>query len=154
VGLLVIDHLQATARSRRRNAIGLDQLVGRPVARRDRAGGERAQGLASAAQAQRRIAAAEDQLLVWAKNSISRMPRGRAHVVTEHTAPTCRWGRRRDRHRLALDRVDVMDGGEVEVAAPDIRCEVGEERGADGRLPATGCALIMAARSQFWPTLS
>ena len=42
---------------------------------------------------------------------------------------------------LALDRMDVVDGGEVEVLAPDIRCQLGEEGGADGAIARHGVRL-------------
>ena len=56
---------------------------------------------------------------------------------------------------LALDGLDVLDGGEIQIAPPD--------EGRDGRpeiarrsagSPAQARALIMAARSQFWPMAS
>ena len=56
-----------------------------------------------------------------------------------------------DRVDLALDRVDVLDGGEVEVTAPDERAQSFRNSAPDSRSPATARALIMAARSQFWP---
>src|SRR5438552_2375073 len=60
-GAAVVDHLQAMLDGAQK-AISFDQLIG--VGCRDMArGGERAQGLASAAQAEGGIAAAEDQLL-------------------------------------------------------------------------------------------
>src|SRR5258708_3948653 len=61
VGLLVIDHLQAVLDAAQ-EAIGLDQLLG-SAGRNMASGGQRAERLAGGAQAQRRIAAAEDQLL-------------------------------------------------------------------------------------------
>jgi hypothetical protein len=55
---------------------------------------------------------------------------------------------------LALDRVDVGDGREVEVLAPDERLQLGQERLPRAKSPAQIRALMCAARSQFWPTLS
>jgi hypothetical protein len=55
---------------------------------------------------------------------------------------------------LALQRLDVGDGREIEILAPDIGLEAIEELLSEGRSPATGRALIIAARSQFWPMYS
>ena len=56
---------------------------------------------------------------------------------------------------LALDRVDVGDGREVEILAPDEGRELARGRPRPAAMsPATGRALISAARSQFWPRLS
>src|SRR4051812_47820860 len=42
---------------------------------------------------------------------------------------------------LALDRMDVLDGGEVEVAAPDERLEVLDEGAALSQVPGAGSGL-------------
>ena len=55
---------------------------------------------------------------------------------------------------LALQRLHIGDGGEIEIFAPDIGLEPVDESSPRARSPATGRALIMAARSQFWPMLS
>ncbi len=56
---------------------------------------------------------------------------------------------------LALHGVDVGDGGEVEIAAPDERRQFLEEAPHRPRCrQRTQRALISAARSQFWPKLS
>ena len=56
---------------------------------------------------------------------------------------------------LALHRVDVGDRGVVEILAPDEGREVGEEAPRrESRSPAAGRALIIAARSQFCPSVS
>ncbi len=56
---------------------------------------------------------------------------------------------------LPLHRVDVRDGVVIEIFAPDIGAESFEEGVSPAAMsPATGRALIMAARSQFWPKLS
>ena len=54
---------------------------------------------------------------------------------------------------LALHRMDVGDGAVVEILAPDEGGEVasGKWRTKAEMSPATGRALISAARSQFWP---
>ncbi len=56
---------------------------------------------------------------------------------------------------LALDGLDVLDGGEVQVAPPDEGPQgpPGKPRRFSGS-PAQARALIMAARSQFWPIAS
>ena len=54
---------------------------------------------------------------------------------------------------LPLHGVDVGDGGEIEVLAPDEGGEIGEKCPA-GMSPAMARALMKAARSQFWPTFS
>ncbi len=56
---------------------------------------------------------------------------------------------------LALHGVDVGDGREVEVLAPDVGGEaLTQEAWPAAMSPATGRALMRAARSQFWPKLS
>ena len=56
---------------------------------------------------------------------------------------------------LPLHRVDVGDRGEVEIFAPDEGRELRAEAVSPAAIsPAQGRALIIAARSQFWPTLS
>ena len=55
---------------------------------------------------------------------------------------------------LPLHRMDVGDRGIVEIFAPDERRELGEKASPSSRSPATGRALIIAARSQFWPSVS
>ncbi len=55
---------------------------------------------------------------------------------------------------LPLHRLDVGDRGEVEVLAPDERRQAAAEYPRPAAIsPAQARALIMAARSQFWPTL-
>ena len=53
---------------------------------------------------------------------------------------------------LALDGMNVLDGGEIQIAPPD----EGRDRRPGTAAPVSGSpaqarALIMAARSQFWP---
>ena len=56
---------------------------------------------------------------------------------------------------LALHRMNVGDRSVVEIFAPDERRHSRQEPLADRLIsPATGRALIIAARSQFWPTVS
>ena len=146
---MVVDHLQAML-DPAQEAIGLDQLVAPP--RRDMAGRrQRAQRRAGAAQAERGIAAAEDELLGLGEElDLADAAAAELDVVAQHL----------DRAAaamgvdLALDRMDVLDGREVEMLAPDKGRRSARKASPTARLPATGCALIMAARSQFWPTLS
>ena len=53
-----------------------------------------------------------------------------------------------------LHRGDIGNGGEIEVPAPDEGRMVSRNRRPSAISPATGRALIMAARSQVWPWLS
>jgi hypothetical protein len=136
VGLVVGDHLGSMFQSAQ-VAIGLDQVVavlGRHVAG-IRQGGQCLQG---ARAAQIRMAAAQDQLLgldeeLDLANAAAPQLQVRAlggqavvHLVGVD---------------LAFDRMDVGDGREVEVLAPDERLQLGQERlparevaGADPRL--------------------
>ena len=54
---------------------------------------------------------------------------------------------------LPLHRLDVGDRGEVEILAPDERRQLAQDRLAGRDVAGAGRALIIAARSQFWPTL-
>ena len=112
---MVVDHLQAML-DPAQEAVGLDQLVGRGG--RDMArGGQRAQRRAGGAQAERGIAAAEDELLGLGEElDLADAAAAQLDVVAQHL----------DRAAaamgvdLALDRMDVVDGREVEMLAPDI----------------------------------
>ncbi len=55
---------------------------------------------------------------------------------------------------LPLHGMDVGDGGEIEILAPDERGEIGEKAFPAAISPAMARALMRAARSQFWPTFS
>ena len=55
---------------------------------------------------------------------------------------------------LALDRMNVGDGREIEIFAPDIGLQLLQEGLARRDVAGDGRALIIAARSQFWPRLS
>ena len=55
---------------------------------------------------------------------------------------------------LALDRMDVGDGREIEIFPPDIGRQLREEGIARRLVAGDGRALISAARSQFWPSPS
>src|SRR5262249_52461490 len=97
------------------------------VARR----GEGAERLAGAAQPERRVASTEDELLGLGEEfDLADAAAAQLDVVAQHL----------DRAAaamgvdLALDRMDVVDGGEVEVLAPDIRCEPGQEVAAYGEI--------------------
>ena len=110
-----------------------------------------AQGEQRLADAQILLAAAGDQLLrLHEELDLADAAAAELDVVTgdaDHREAAVRVD-------LALHRVDVGDGGEVEILAPDERREIGQEHIAGGESPATARALIMAARSQFWPKLS
>ena len=54
---------------------------------------------------------------------------------------------------LALHRMDVGDRGIIEIAAPDERRELSRKASPSLRSPAMGRALMIAARSQFWPRI-
>jgi hypothetical protein len=149
VGLVVGDHLGPVLQ-RAQVAIGLDQIVA--VLGRDVAGVRQGrQGVQGARAAQVRMAAAQDQLLgldeeldladAAAPQLQVRALGGQAvvHLVGVD---------------LALDRMDVGDGREVEVLAPDERLQLGQERLAAREVAGAIRALMCAARSQFWPTLS
>ena len=91
--------------------------------------GQRAQRLAGAAQPERGIAAAEDELLGLGEElDLADAAAPQLDVVAQHL----------DRAAaamgvdLALDRMDVVDGREVEMLAPDVGREVGQEGLADG----------------------
>ena len=136
VRLLVVDHLQAMF-DPAQEAIGLDQLLGRPVGdvARD---GKRAQGLDSPAQSQRHVAAAEDQLLGLGEElDLADAAATELNIVAEHL----------DRSAtsmgidLPLDRMNVVDRREVEMLAPDIGAEFGQERFADGAIAGDGMRL-------------
>ena len=128
VGLAVVDHLQAMLDGAQKT-IGFDQFFG--VGRRDVAGGgERAQGLAGAAQPERGIAAAEDELLGLGEElDFADAAAPQLDVVAQHL----------DRAAaamgidLALDRMDVVDGREIEMLAPDVGRELAQEGVADGK---------------------
>ena len=55
---------------------------------------------------------------------------------------------------LALHRMHVGDRRVIEIFAPDEGSEFARKRRPSARSPATGRALIIAARSQFWPSVS
>ena len=88
---------------------------------------------------------------VWTKNSISRIPPRPSLTLWPATVTRAAAAMGVD---LPLDRMDVVDRREVQMLAPDERRQIGEEGPPAARSPATGRALIIAARSQFWPTLS
>src|SRR5437899_13095070 len=93
-------------------------------------GSERYQCLASAEQAESRIADAEDQLLGLGEElDLADAAAPQLDVVTQYldcAAATMGVD-------LALDRMDVVDGREIEMLAPDVGRELGEEGVADGK---------------------
>ena len=131
VGLRVVDHLQAML-DRAQRGVGGGQLVARgavdPAEFR-----QRRQHVERAPAAQFRLAAAGDELLGLDEElDLADAAAAELDVVAG------------DRHHgvaamvvdLALDRMDVGDGGEIEVLAPDVGGESGEE-GVAG-LPVAG----------------
>ena len=108
-------------------AVGVDQLVRRLPARTT-GGGERAQRIAGRGRAQRRVATAPDELL-----------RLRVELDLADAAPSQLDVVAGDRDRataglgvdLPLDRLDVLDGREVEILAPDEGPEMPHHVGAD-----------------------
>ena len=129
VGLLVGHHLQPVLDPAQEAVVGNQLGSG---ARLDVArGGERAQALAGAAQPQRRIAAAEDQLLGLGEElDLADATAAELDVVAGHL----------DRAAaamgvdLALYRMDVMDRREVEMPPPDVGTQRLDERPADGEI--------------------
>src|SRR5205814_1137636 len=116
---------------------GLDQIVGVGGAQVTCAN-QRTQGLAGAAQPQRRIASAENQLLgLDEKLDFADAASPQLHVVAEdfHGAAAAIG------IDLAFDRMDVVDGREVQVLAPDVRRQLVEEGSPDGNIPGYGMGL-------------
>ena len=112
---------------------------------------QRGEHVERARAAQRRTPAAEDELLRLdeeldladaAAAELHVVPGDRDLAVAAH------------RMDLALHRVDVGDRRIVEILAPDERRESARKRAPSAVSPATGRALISAARSQFWPSVS
>ncbi len=136
VRLLVVDHLQAVL-DPAQESVGFYHLVG--GLRADMAGERQcAQCRASGAQPQRGIPTAEDQLLGLGKElDFADTTAAQLHIVSEHL------------HRAAaamgvdlpFDRMDVVDGGEVEMLAPDIGPQVGQEGLADCAIAGHGMGL-------------
>ena len=147
--LRVVDHLQPVL-DPAQEAVGLDQRVGasrRRCARRRRA---RAAPRRSARRAARGIAAAPDQLLRLGEELDLADAAAAELDVVAGDRDSAAAAMRVD---LALDRVDVLDRREIEMPAPDKGLQLARGSAAPAaRSPATGRALIMAARSQFWPT--
>ncbi len=148
VGLLVLDHLQAVLElaqnSDRLRSRSARRFIGYEPAR-----AQRLDRLERAGRAQIGIAPAEDELLRLREEfDLADAAAPELDVVA------------RDRDRavaamgvnLPLDGMDVLDRGVIEIAPPDERLDGFEERGArDLASPAHARALIIAARSQFWP---
>ena len=136
VGLRVGDHLQAML-DRPQRAIGGAQFVaGGAVDPAEL--GQRLQHVERAPPAQFRLAAAGDQLLGLDEElDLANAAAAELDVVAG------------DRHHgmaavivdLALDRMDVGDGREIQVFAPDIGGEVGEEGVAGGLVAGNGARL-------------
>ena len=147
--LRVLDHLQPVLDAAQK-AVMVDQRVARrgvdAPGRR-----QRAQRLAGRADPQRPHAAAPDQLLrLREKLDLADAAAAGLDVVPlDRDAAAALM-----RVDLPLDRMNVLDRREIEVLAPNERLQFREESRAAIRSPATGRALISAARSQFCPTVS
>ena len=176
IGIAQEDRRCGAARRRRRAACGSARR--RPSAgdARRGAGSDRRRSARRAASAAMRPAAAsassavagrrrraargmrppQISCCVWAKNSISRMPPRPSLMLWPATAMRAAAAMGVD---LALDRMDVLDRGEIEMLAPQEGRELGEERGAGvavaghrprldqgGALPVLAGALVIGER--------
>ncbi len=150
VGLLVGDHLQAVLDDAQ-EAIGGGELVERASASIQPPSASTVERRQRGLDAQLRMPAAGDELLGLheeldladaAAAELDVVPLDRDLVVPAIGMD------------LALHRVDVGDRGEVEILAPDERRELASNASPAATSPAQGRALIIAARSQFWPRLS
>ena len=154
--LAVGDHLQPVLDAAQ-EAVGGAQFA-RGTARHVAGAHQHAQRAQRGRHAQRRIAAAPDELQRLRQElDLADAAFAQLHVVAGDARQ--RVGRIGQRAALvlvdpALHGVDVGDRGEVQAAAPDERADRLQECAPSARSPATGRALIMAARSQFWPMLS
>ncbi len=150
LGLLVGDHLQAMLDAAQ-EAIGLVELA--PHLRPDPAARleplEREKRLR---HAQVRLAAAGDQLLGLREElDLADAAASDLDVVPGHRD----LAEAAEGVDLALHGVDVGDGREIQVLAPDEGGEAAPESPRPAAMsPAMARALMSAARSQFWPTLS
>ena len=150
VGLLVVDHLQPML-DPAQEAVGLGQSS-RASARCGPAAASARSASQVPARAQLGQAAAPDQLLGLGEElDLADAAAAELDVVAgdrDRAAAAMRVD-------LALDRMDVLDRGEVEMLAPEERRAARAGKPSPAALsPATGRALISAARSQFWPALS
>ena len=148
MGLPVVDHLQAMLDMAQIAICRDHRLAQSPALTRPRRH-QRADRFAGRGIAQFGMAAAPDQLLGLGEEfDLANAAAAELDVVAADRDLAMAL------HRvdLALDRMNVLDGGEVEVPAPDERASdaSGIPRRTRGS-PATARALIIAARSQFWP---
>ncbi len=156
VGLPVGDHLQSVLDAAQK-AIGGGEVIRRVRREAPRADQQR-QRAERRPLPQRRIAAAPHQL----ENLYQELDLADAAFAELHVVPgdaRHRIGGLRQRAALVavdapLHGVDIGNGGEVEPVTPDERADRVEEAGAGSAIAGHGRALIIAARSQFWPMLS
>ena len=147
--LLVGDHLQPVLHAAQEDigpAQVLDRFGGHPLV-----GMELAQHVERARSTHLRPPAAENELLGLDEElDLTDAAAAELHVMAgndDAVVPA-------DRMDLALHRMDVGDGCVVEVLAPDKGRSSSRKRRPSSRSPAAGRALISAARSQFWPSVS
>ena len=129
VGLLVGDHLHPVLEVAQ-IAVGAGQVLGGGGAHL--AGlGQGGQGVEGAVGAQGRMAAAQDQLLGLDEEFDLADAAGAQLQVRARRGQALVGPQRLD---LALDRMDVGNGGEVEVSPPDERLKLGQESLAAGNI--------------------
>ena len=136
LGLAVVHHLQAML-DLAQEAIGGDHVVGRALGH---AAGidERVDGGAGGGLAQRRVAAAPDQLLGLGEElDLADAAAAELDVVAADGDVAVAL----DGMDLALDRMDVLDGCEVQMLAPDERPQAAQEQLAGGDVAADGARL-------------
>ena len=151
MGLRVVDHLQPVLDPAQK-AVVVDQRVARVASSIRPAAASRRSASQVGADAQLAQPAAPDQLLGLGEElDLADAAAADLDVVAfDRDSPAAAM-----RLDLALDRMDVRDRREIEVPAPDIGLQLARgSRSPATRSPATGRALISAARSQFCPTLS
>ncbi len=121
--LLIVDHLQPMFDDAE-EAVGFDQFLGNGFGGAA-GGGQGAQRRAGAANAQCRVPPAEDELLgLGEKFDLADAAAAELDVVAGHGDRAVA----AQRVDLALDRVNVLDRVEIEVAAPDERTQRRHER--------------------------
>ena len=142
------DHLQAVLDRAQEQVGGFE--IARRLGADPAALGERREHRQRLAAAQRRIAAAGDQLLrLHEELDLADAAAAELDVVAlDRDLVVAAVG-----VDLPLHRMHVGDRGEVEILAPDERRDLASGRPRRAAIsPAHGRALIIAARSQFWPT--
>jgi hypothetical protein len=136
MGLLIGDHLQAVLDAAQ-EVVGREHVLGSLLSHTSGAR-QRLDGRPGRGRAQLGEASAPDELLRLGEElDLADSAAPELHVVAaeRHGRPAAM------RVDLPLDRVDVLDRGEVEVLAPHIRPERGEERGTRGKVARDGARL-------------